>query len=32
MEWFIKKNATLGFDYKKRLMKLQELVQADLDE
>ena len=28
----IKKNATLGFDYKKRLLKLQELVQADLDE
>jgi len=28
----IKKNATLGFDYKKRLMKLQELVQAELDE
>jgi len=28
----IKKNATLGFDYKKRLLKLQELVQADLDD
>ena len=28
----IKKNATLGFDYKKRILKLQELVQADLDE
>ena len=28
----IKKNATLGFDYKKRLLKLQERVQADLDE
>ena len=27
----IKKNATLGFDYKKRLLKLQELVQAELD-
>jgi len=28
----IKKNATLGFDYKKRLLKLQERVQAELDE
>jgi len=28
----IKKNATLGFDYKKRLLKLQERVQADLDD
>ena len=28
----IKKNATLGFDYKKRILKLQELVQAELDE
>ena len=28
----IKKNATLGFDYKKRLLKLQELVQAELNE
>jgi hypothetical protein len=28
----IKKNAILGFDYKKRLLKLQELVQAELDD
>jgi len=28
----IKKNATLGFDYKKRLLKLQERVQAELDD
>ena len=28
----IKKNATLGFDYKKRILKLQELVQAELNE
>jgi hypothetical protein len=28
----IKKNATLGFDYKKRILKLQERVEAELDE